>query len=541
MKSYVLSTFAIMLFICNLQASEPVDLVSQIREVTVYLQGAQVTRQARINLVKGTATFIFRDLPLNIDARSIQARGEGNFIILSLLHQVNYLSAQQKSAAVKSLQDSLQMFEDRITLITGMQSVMKSEEDLLIANRELGSNEKGVDLAVLKQAADFYRNRLTEIKKEQIRLARENKLAAVQLEKIRNQLNSLNAKMSMPTSEVLVNISANENTSGNLWITYHVKDAGWLPVYDARAGDVQNPVRLYYNARVFQNTGEDWNEVSLKLSTANPRVRGDKPDLQPWFIDFIQPLRELREYNEPVMLKSKAAGVMVEEAAEATHDESEAMAASTAATLTMVQENQTNLEFVIRMPYDIPSDNKQYTINIQENTLPATYVYYCVPKLNTDAFLVARITGWEDYNLLPGEINLFFEGTYVGKSKLDVRNTTDTLDLSLGRDRGIIVNRMRVRDFTAEKTIGSNIRETRTWEITVRNNKKQAVELWIRDQFPVSMNKDIVVEPLEYSGGIYSKESGIVTWKIRLNPSDEKKVRIAYEVKYPKDKQVFLD
>ncbi len=206
-----------------------------------------------------------------------------------------------------------------------------------------------------------------------------------------------------------------------------------------------------------------------------------------------------------------------------------------------MSENQTNFEFNIKVPYDIPADNKHYTINIQESSLPATYEYYCAPKIDREAFLLARITGWENLNLLSGEINLFFEGTYVGKSTLNVRNTRDTLDLSLGRDKGIVVTRTKLKDFTEQKMIGSNIRETRTWEVTVRNSKKQALNLRIEDQLPISMNKDIVIEDQQYSGGSYDKESGKVVWKMNLAPSEEKKLRLSFAIKYPKDKRVFVD
>ena len=219
----------------------------------------------------------------------------------------------------------------------------------------------------------------------------------------------------------------------------------------------------------------------------------------------------------------------------------DAEVATTAAVFTDISESQTNLEFTIHIPYDIPSDNKQYTINIQDYTLPATYEYYCAPKLDREAFLLARITGWENYNLLSGGINLFFEDTYVGKSLLNVRNTNDTLDLSLGRDKGIVVTRMKMKDFTEEKIIGSNKRETSAWEITIRNNKKQAIDLRIEDQLPVSMNKSIEVEMLDCSGGKNSKETGLIAWKIKMAPSAEKKLRLSYAIKYPKDQRVFID
>ena len=542
MKSLLIYALAFVLLPLYAVAGESQEVTSQIREVTVFLKGAQVTRQARVSLQKGATTLAFRELPLNIDPQSIQARGEGNFVILSLLHQVNYLASQRKSTQVKSLQDSLRIYEEQFAFNTGMQSVMKSEEELLLANRSIGGDAKGVLMTELKTAADFYRSRLTEIKKEQLKLTREGTQLSEKIEKIRNQLDLLSAGLNKPTSEVQVNVTSNEDINVTLWITYTVSEAGWVPAYDVRAKDVQNPVQLIYNARVSQNTGEDWNKVTIKLSTANPQQRGEKPDLQPWYIDFEQDYRAMSEYNviRPGTTKKAAyapAVVAEDEAAEPFME----TAATTAASFTEISEGQTNLEFTIRVPYDIPSDNKQYTLNIQDNMLPATYEYYCVPKIDREAFLVAHITGWENYNLLSGEISLFFEGTYVGKSYLNVRNTNDTLDLSLGRDKGIVVTRVKLKDFTEQKTIGSNKRETRAWDITVRNTKKQAIDLHLEDQLPVSMNKDIQVETIEYSGGRYTQETGNILWRFRLEPSAEKKLRVAFAIKYPKDQRVFID
>jgi uncharacterized protein (TIGR02231 family) len=539
-----MTSLAILLISLPLPASEPLDVNSQIKEVTVFLRGAQITRQANCNVIKGTTVLAFRELPVNLDPQSIQASGEGNFVILSLLHQVNYLAGTRKTVAVKALQDTLKVLEDNLALANGKQAVLKSEEEFLVANRNLGGNDRTITMAELKLAADFYRTRLTEIKMAQIKLTNESGLLTQKIEKVRNQLNTMNASIQKPTSEIMVNISASENTAAKIWLTYTVNDAGWFPNYDIRAKDVLNPVLLNYNARVFQNTGEDWDKVMLKLSTANPQQRGEKPDLQPWFIDFEQPVSLLNEavvrgagmekkmaYAPAMMLEDQ-----VQESAEMA-----APLAATAASLTEVGENQTNLEFNIRIPYDIPSDSKQYTISIQESTLPATFEYYCAPKIDREAFLLARITGWENLNLLSGEINLFFEGTYVGKSYVNIRNTADTLDLSLGRDKGIVVTRVKMKDYTEERTMGSNKRETRAWEITVRNTKRQSLNLRLEDQFPVSMNKDIELEPLEYSGGKYNKETGRVTWILKLGPAEEKKLRLVFAIKYPKDKSVFVD
>jgi uncharacterized protein (TIGR02231 family) len=349
-------------------------------------------------------------------------------------------------------------------------------------------------------------------------------------------LNSLNVQLEQPTSEVLVNISSEQNITAKLYLTYTVYEAGWMPLYDIRAKDIQNPVQLAYNARVFQNTGEPWEKTILRLSTADPRQHGQKPELFPWYIDFEQPVVMQREYKRDISEVAENAEIMEMHVMAAP-----AVQSGTAANYTQVDANQTNLEFAISIPYDIPADNKYYTINIQDFSLPAIYEYYCAPRLDRDAFLLARITGWETYNLLPGEINLFFEGTYVGKSYLDVRNTEDTLDLSLGRDKGIVITRVKLQDLTSERIIGSNKRESHTWEISVRNNKRQAVDLKIEDQLPISMNKDIEIESTDISGGHINNETGIITWKPRIEPGTEKKLRVSFDAKYPRDKRVLID
>ncbi len=527
---------------CSARAAESKEVSSSITSVTVYLSGAQVTREAKISFLKGPSSLVFSNLPVNINPQSIQLKGEGNFIILSIAHQINYMSAGRKDKTVKILEDSLKIYEDQYALLNGLLQVLKSEEDMLKANRDIRSTEKGVVLAELKQTVEYYRTRLTEIKKEEIRLARESNVFNEKVKRVQNQLDLLNAKENQPTSEIHANISADADVAGKLTLTYTVLDAAWTPIYDVRASDVQSPVRLFYNANVIQNTGEDWNHVKIRLSTANPQQQGEKPILQPWFIDF-QMLRSLAPsasvgYNSIEIKKSYKeadSDIAVDEVVEENY------ASPTVAQYTEVNENQTNLEFAIRLPYDVPSDNKEYTINIQDFTLPAIFENYCAPKLDREAFLIARITGWENYNLLTGDINLFFEDTYVGKSRLNVRNTNDTLDLSLGRDKSIIVTRVKLKDFTETKTIGNSKRETRAWEVTIRNNKKQKLQLKLEDQLPVSMNKDIEVEALDYSGGKYTKETGIITWKLQIEPASEKKVKVSYAVKYPKDKRVFIE
>ena len=173
--------------------------------------------------------------------------------------------------------------------------------------------------------------------------------------------------------------------------------------------------------------------------------------------------------------------------------------------------------------------------------MEATYQYYAVPKLDRDAFLIARVVDWNRFNLLSGSANLYFEDAYVGKSYLNTRNTEDTLDLSLGRDKSIVIERRKIDQYSKKKTIGSNKIESRGFEINLRNTKNQSVALTIFDQIPISTNNEINVENLSLSGGNLNRQSGEIVWKKVLSPNSTDKIDFQYDVKYPKKKKLILE
>ena len=203
-------------------------------------------------------------------------------------------------------------------------------------------------------------------------------------------------------------------------------------------------------------------------------------------------------------------------------------------------ENQTNIEFDITDPYTITNDGKQCTVDINEFDLKAIYQYAVVPKVSTDVFLTAKLTDWNKYNFLSGEANLFFEGTFIGKSVIDANATADTLNLSLGADKNIVVTRTSVKTLTEKQNLGSNRKETRDWEIEVKNRKNQLINLLVEDQIPVSQNSSIEVDRQELSGGKLDEKTGKVSWDFQLNPQDDKKVELRYLVKYPKSQSVIV-
>jgi uncharacterized protein (TIGR02231 family) len=203
--------------------------------------------------------------------------------------------------------------------------------------------------------------------------------------------------------------------------------------------------------------------------------------------------------------------------------------------------NQTNFEFSITNPYSIPSDGKNLTIDFERYTLPATYEYYATPKISKDAFLLARIIDWEKYNLLEGEANIFFEDTYTGKTLLDIRYMSDTLSLSLGRDKSVIISRELQKQLTTKQFLGNKKEETKSWLISVKNNKRQDIDIVIEDQIPVTTLEEIEVLPLNLSSAKKDDETGKLTWKLNLKPSEKKDIDLKYSVKYPKFRTLVIE
>ncbi|UII23918.1 DUF4139 domain-containing protein [Fulvivirga ligni] len=208
---------------------------------------------------------------------------------------------------------------------------------------------------------------------------------------------------------------------------------------------------------------------------------------------------------------------------------------------TSVVENQTTVEFKVDEPYSIKSNSDKLTVDLTSFYIETLFEYYAAPKLDKDAFLVARIIDWDQYNLLEGEANLYLEDTYVGRSVLNAKSLGDTLDISLGRDKSIVIVREKVKTFAKRKIIGSNKVDTREFKITVRNKKSQTINLTLTDQIPVSVNNDIQVEPVNVSNAKLDEITGELTWKLELSPQQQTELTMSYEVKSNKFQKLALE
>jgi uncharacterized protein (TIGR02231 family) len=519
---------------------------SDIKEVTVFLNGAQVTSVASVNLAPGTTNIVFEDLSQYIWDNNIQARGEGDFTILSVVRKLNYLNPKDMPKEIKVVSDTLEALHDRQDLLQSMWKIYDQEEQMLMANKSIGGQNTGVNVAELEKAANLLRNRLTELQLKKLESKQKQKKLQEQIDKYNAQLNELNGKQKKVNSEITVTVAAKTNVNAKVFLSYVLQQAGWTPCYDIRAIDNSSPVKLEYKAKVWQNSGYDWDGVKLTLSTSNPYQSGTKPNLVTWWINTYVPyVYDYKKdkggnygYNAPSSVNTGDEPMSMDSEGSGGPPPPPPPTANTSSSYTKVSEGQVNTTFDISIPYSIPSDNKHYAVDIQSYSVPAIYRYYCAPRLDKDAFLLAKIVGWDQYNLLSGDANIFYEGMYVGKSFINTQSISDTLDISLGRDKNVVVDRVKLKDLSEKKIIGLNKKETYTYEISVRNKKKLGIEIDVEDQVPVSQNKEVEVELLESSSARYDATTGKLSWALKLAAGENKKMKLGFSVKYPKDKVI---
>ncbi len=607
-------------------AQEPTEqeVESSVNEVTVFLDGAQVVRTKSVDLAKGKTILKFVNLSPFIDAKSIQAKANGMVTILSVNHQKNYLSQNKKDKNIDDLEEALELVEDKIQLENTHLSIISEELEFLQINKYIGGKNDQVNITNLKDASEFYGNKLTALKLKSIERNKTIKELNAEKNKLQNQINTLSSKKDFPTGEILVKIDAEINGKFSIELSYLVGNAGWFPSYDIRAKNINEPVQLIYKANVKQDTKVDWKNVKLKFSSSEPNVSGIAPQLKTYFLNYnsFPPVYKLSNNSvsgrvmdskgEPLIgvmvsipgstiaaitdfdghysitvpnsasqisysfigfkpktlsiygstmnvalqeeamaldevavvgygtrkkeaLQGKVAGVSV------ANDKIRIRGSNSMAIPTAQVEKQTAVDFEIDVPYTINSDNKNYSVDMTVYNLPAFYQYYSVPKIDKDAFLIANIVDWEKYNLLEGEANVFFEETYVGKTLLDVRFAKDTLEISLGRDKMVTVNREKIKDYTSRQFIGSKKEESRAWKITVKNNKSQDINMIILDQIPVSTREDIEVNEEQISGAEKNNDTGELKWKFNLPPGDKEEIDLKYSVKYPKNRNLIIE
>ena len=508
------------IFLLNLLIISSLALFSQennmlaaekIQEITVFRNLAEIKSTVNLNLNAGLNTVIIDNLPKSILKNSIQVSADAGIRIVQLTPIADYKRAALQTQAGVKITDSITNYQDQLSTLNIKKYSLEQELEILLANKNLTNK---TDLAgEIEDLTAIYKSRIPGIKEEIYRI--DKKIKSI-LNTI-NQLEKTLANMSNTNDYCSLKISlmANENASKNLRLNYLVNDAGWNPIYDLRVANITAPIFIQQKAIVFQNTGIDWEQVKITLSTGNPMDNGILPNLNPLYSDIYSNQR-----TKSLDMIEKASVTQM------------AMAPSVIET-----ENQLANSYEITTLTSVASSQENKVIEIKSDTLAVLYQYMAVPKLDPHAYLISRIPNWNNLNLLAGNASVYFEDAYVGETFLNTMQFDDTLQVSLGKDPNILVERIKVKEFSSHTLLSGYQTASLNFNIKVLNKKKTAINLTIEDQAPISKNKSIEVK-LHSLDGKYDIETGKLTWKLNLNPSEQKVWSFGYELKYPKNKMI---
>ncbi|MFN6340843.1 MAG: DUF4139 domain-containing protein [Bacteroidota bacterium] len=507
---------------------------STITNVTVFLNQAQITRVAKVNLQAGTTRLVFDRVSPFVNLNSIQVKTESNITLLSVSQRNNFLQNDEKPRFIVELEDTLQKTNLALQQLQIRKEAYTVEKDLLLTNKSLGGANSGVKIDDLEDALTLYRKRTIEIGEELLKLsATELKLQAIRT-KLQAQLDEYLGNANS-TVEVIVTLkSLQAVTNAKIEWSYLVNNASWSPLYDIRVKDTKNPLQLVNKAVIRQSTGEEWKNVVLKLSTSNPNESGTKPELQTNYLGFrtLDQLQYKRATSD--IRKSRADRT---EAMPSYEEGAAVQATGNIPQNAITTQTDVNLEFNVTSAYTIPSDNNEHQVDLTISTLNAIYAYAAVPRLTKDAFVTAQVLNNDMPNQVSGPAKIYFDGSYMGESYLS-SSTGDTVLLSLGRDKRIHIQRTLLKDFSSKTLSGSSRKEQTTWEITIRNTRKEPIQIVVEDLIPVTTEKEIEVKLVQAGGASYDEATGKLKWVLNIDAEKSHSVRFSFEVKYPKEKPI---
>ena len=444
------------------------------------------------------------------------------------------------------LKDSLFDIKFQLLEVKNKIDVLNQQKSILQSNGTIkGVGRVNDSIPLLKEALLFYAQKMNAINQEILlnnkkqMLINKTKLRIdTRIQEIQNynhRTGSLNTPRPQPKHQIIVTVSNTGATSGKINLSYLVNNAGWLPLYDIRSNSKENKIDLTYKAHVYQNTGIDWNNTKLKLSTNNPYANKTKPILNPFYLNyFANYINSTNKESKKMALTPRRETNSANGAPEADqtfhyNDESDDIEiveeeASYAYEHTQIIEQLIDVEYSIGLPYSIKSNNQKHMVLVRQESLNTTYKFYSVPKMDLSTFLVAEISNLDDLSLVPGNANIFHDGTYLGETFINTNTMEDTLALSLGKENKIQMKHTLLKNDCKTQVIGDKTIKTFAYLIEVKNHKSSTINITINDQIPITRNSEIEVEVEELSKGRLDEVTGIIDWDLKLKPRETKKL-----------------
>lgn len=520
----------ILILMVSFFKSQEIKKEIDVKQATVFLQGAKVFGSTKVTLQKGRNTVKIINLPNDLDENTYKINLEKNTTLLSITPQSNYLKNDELTDGEKKLDDERKKFQRQVNLLNIQIKNLTGEQNIINDNLKVSTNDKSTPQEQLIKLTEFYRKRMLEIDNQVFLLTEQKTTLDESIAKINKQFSEEQTHKTQNRKELILEILADNEMNLNLGVSYIVSNAGWVPSYDLRALSTKKPLEIVYKGKIYQKTGQDWKNVKLFVSTYRPSYNQNRPILSPLYV------AEYTAYNN----EDAKVGYMQKAKAEMSNSyqmRAEVSAPSQIPVAT-VSDNQMNVLYELNYNQTIVSQEKEQYVILDKKNVEANYKYHTVPKLNNQVFLMAFVKNWQNLNLISGEANIYFEDNYIGKTNITSNYVKDEFPISLGIDERIVAKRIKIEDKTAQKSFNSNKWETESYEISIRNNTKENIELEVLDQIPLSENQKIIVKTLNIGDGDFDTKTGSILWNRKINSGASEKINFSYEVKYPKEMQI---
>ncbi len=669
MKNLLTLTILLLAVLTSTAGEKKVN--SKIKDVTVFLSGAQVNREGSVTVPRGQSELIFTGISPLLKRESLQAGSKSNITIISVHYETKYHEKKKPSGDLGKLESQKNELQRKLTRLQAKIQVIGTEEAMIEGLSRVQGQKKDFTIDDIVKAKAVISEQLEAIKLKRISTQEEINTINKEINKVSQKIAAFGVSYSKLEPRIVVKIKSEKEQKVRMRISYFVANARWYPTYNLRVKNLDSPLVVDYQANISQQTGENWKNVKLTLSTNDPNLGGQKPKLTPWYLvlnQYVQKynqnnksrytptqfthvrgrvtdqygdglpfanvsvigstvgtitdadgyynlnlphgrrqvqvsyigyntvnfnvsqemhnvvlaekylsleevtvVSDMKLYNEVEMSASGSSPATLNVTSADIYDSRDLIDIAQTESITMStvkakksgrsignksvtqtatrsvplqvtkKENVVSAEFEVDEVFTVPSDSKHYTVSIEEIEKKAHYQYYCAPKLDKDAFLTAQLVDWEDMNLLEGQANIFFEGTYVGSSLLDVNFVGDTLDISLGRDKRIIIEREKEKEFSKNKILGDKATKSIKWNISIKNNKKSNINLIVEDQFPLTKDARIVIDRDDVSKAKVDDITGFITWDMKIGGGKSEEITFRYKVTYPKGNEVYLE
>lgn len=518
---------------------------SKITSVTVYADRAMTKRSANLALKPGSYLVSFDNLPTLLQDESVRVDGKGSAGVTIIGLEVRRAFLEQSGEKrVREIDDEIRTLERQSGTLDAKKAGISSQKTFLDSIRVAWGDRISKELAVgrptaaeLQDASSFVGNGVTRAEEQSRDLEVEKRVIQDKIDALRRQRDEIGGARRKETKTVEVSLEVSREGSFSMELSAVTSRAGWEPSYDVRLAADGKTADLTFRSLVRQQTGEDWNNVDLTLSTARPSAGGAPPELYPWRISFYRPMpvQSMPMAAAPAPYRAKSAKAVMMDSAAMIEQVEEAPAAFQTSE---ISSEQTSVSFHIPRSVTIPSDNSQHGNVVALEQLPVNLEFLAAPKLSPFVFLRSEIINRAAYPLLPGKVNIFMGNTFTGSSNLKKVAAGEKFDLFFGSDDQVSVKREELKQHKEAGLFGKN-RMSYRYRIVVNNFRGDSQIVTVRDQLPLAGDAEIKVsldEPSIKPDEI--RDDGRLTWKLSMKAGEKRELTFGIVVEYPKDREL---